>query len=71
MSFSPAMSPKAKQAIGKQIRDRHLNRRSATDLAGLARAVNARIRGWLNYCGAFCRSESYSIAARIDEHIVR
>ena len=71
VSFSPAMSPKAKQAIGKQIRDRHLNRRSATDLAGLARAVNARIRGWLNYCGAFCRSESYSIAARIDEHIVR
>ena len=35
VSFSPAMSPKAKKAIG-QIRDWHLNRRSATDLAGLA-----------------------------------
>ena len=31
VSFSPAMSPKAKKAIGKQIRDWHLNRRSATD----------------------------------------
>ena len=41
VSFSPAMSPKAKKAIGKQIRDWHLNRRSATDLAGLARAINA------------------------------
>ena len=30
VSFSPAMSPKAKKAIGKQIRDWHLNRRSAT-----------------------------------------
>ena len=71
MSFSPAMSPKAKQAIGKQIRDWHLNRRSATDLAGLAGVINARIRGWFNYYGAFYRSELYAIAARIDEHLVR
>ena len=71
VSFSPAMSPKAKKAIGEQIRDWHLNRRSATDLAGLARAINARIRGWFNYYGAFYRSELYAIAARIDEHLVR
>ena len=42
VSFSPAMSPKAKKAIGEQIRDWHLNRRSATDLAGLAGAINAQ-----------------------------
>ena len=71
VSFSPAMSPKATKAIGKQIRDWHLNRRSATDLAGLAGAINARIRGWFNYYGAFYRSELYAIAARIDEHLVR
>ena len=71
VSFSPAMSPKAKKAIGKQIRHWHLNRRSATDLAGLAGAINARIRGWFNYYGAFYRSELYAIAARIDEHLVR
>ena len=45
VSFSPAMSPNAKQAIGKQIRDWHLNRRSATDLAGLALWVPI-IRSW-------------------------
>ena len=55
VSFSPAMSPNAKQAIGKQISHWHLNRRSATDLAGLAGAINARIRGWFNYYGAFYR----------------
>ena len=56
VSFSPAMSPNAKKAIGEQIRDWHLNRRSATDLADrLARAINARIRGWFNYYGAFYR----------------
>ncbi len=71
VSFSPAISAKAKKAIGKQIRDWHLNRRSGTDLAGLAGAINARVRGWFNYYGAFYRSELSSIAVRINEHIVR
>ena len=55
VSFSPAVSPNATKAIGKQISHWHLNRRSATDLAGLARAINAQIRGWFNYYGAFYR----------------
>ena len=72
VSFSPAMSPKAKQGDRQTDQpDWHLNRRSATDLAGLAGAINARIRGWFNYYGAFYRSELYAIAARIDEHLVR
>ena len=71
VSFSPAVSPNAKKAIGKQISHWHLNRRSATDLASLAGAINARIRGWFNYYGAFYRSELYAIAARIDEHLLR
>ena len=71
MNFSPAMSAKAKKAKGKQIRDWHLNRRSGTDLSGLARAINAQVRGWINYYGAFYRSELYSLARRIDEHLVR
>ena len=71
MSFSPAMSAKAKKAKGKQIRDWHLNRRSGTDLSGLAGDINPQVRGWINYYGAFYRSELYSIARRIDEHLVR
>ena len=65
------MSAKAKKAKGKQIRDWHLNRRIGTDLSGLARAINAQVRGWINYYGAFYRSELYSVAVRIDEHLVR
>ncbi len=71
MSFSPAMSNKAKKAIGMKIRDWHLNRRSGTDLSGLAWEVNAQVRGWINYYGAFYRSELSFLAKRIDEHIVR
>ena len=71
MNFSPAMSAQAKKAKGKQIRDWHLNRRSSSDLSGLAWAINAQVRGWINYYGAFYRSELYFIARRIDEHLVR
>ncbi len=71
MNFLPAMSASAKKAKGKQIRDWHLVRRSGTDLSGLAREINPQVRGWINYYGAFYRSELYSIAKRIDEHLVR
>ena len=71
MNFSPAMSAKAKKAKGKQIRDWHLNRRSGSDLADLARAINPQVRGWINYYGAFYRSKLQFIARRIDEHLVR
>ena len=55
--FSPAISAKAKKAKGKQIRDWHLNRRSSADLSGLAREINPQVQGWINYYGAFYRSE--------------
>ncbi len=71
VSFSPAISVKAKKAKGQQIRAWHLNRRSGTDLSGLARDINPQVRGWINYYGAFYRSELYSLARRIDQHLVR
>jgi len=71
VGFNPAMSAKAKKAKGKQIRDWHLNRRSDTDLSRLAEDINPQVRGWINYYGAFYRSELYLIAWRIDQHLVR
>ena len=71
VSFNPAMSTKARKAKGKQIRAWHLNRRSGTDLSGLAEAINPQVRGWINYYGRFYRSELYFLAWRIDEHLVR
>jgi RNA-directed DNA polymerase len=71
VGFNPAMSDKAMKAKSKQIRDWHLNRRSSTDLSDLAEAINPQVRGWINYYGAFYRSELYSIAKRIDQHLVR
>jgi RNA-directed DNA polymerase len=71
VSFSPAISAKARKAVGQQIRAWHLRRRSGSDLAGLAEAMNPQVRGWLSYYGAFYRSELNTFADRIDEHLVR
>ena len=35
------------------------------------RSINPQVRGWINYYGAFYRSELYFLARRIDEHLVR
>lgn len=71
VSFAPAMSVKASKAKGKQIRNWHLNRRSGTDLTGIAKTINPQVRGWLNYYGCFYRSTLSSLGRRIDEHLVR
>ena len=71
VSFSPAISNKAKKAIGKKLRNLHLNRRSGTSLSGIAKEINPLTRGWISYYGAFYRSELYSLAVRIDEYLVR
>jgi hypothetical protein len=69
--FSPAISGTAKKAKGQQIRDWHLNRRSSEDLFSLAREINPQVQGWINYYGAFYRSELCFLAWRINEHLAR
>jgi RNA-directed DNA polymerase len=71
VSFAPAISVKARKAVGQKVRAWHLNRRSGTDLSGLAEEIDPQVRGWIDYYGAFYRSELYSLARRIDEHLVR
>ena len=70
-SFSPAISGTARKAIGQKIRAWHLNRRSGSDLTSLAEDINPSVRGWFGYYGAFYRSELGSLAARIDEYLIR
>lgn len=71
VSFSPAMSAKARKAVGQKVRAWHLRRRSGSDLTDLAEEINPQVRGWFGYYGAFYRSELSFLAKRIDEHLVR
>lgn len=71
VGFLPAMSNRAKKAKGHQVRAWHLNRRSGADLSDLAEEINPRVRGWINYYGAFYRSELGFLVWRIDQHLIR
>jgi hypothetical protein len=57
------MSTRAKKAVGQKVRAWHLHRRTGTDLSGLAEDINPHVRGWINYYGAFYRSELHSLAS--------
>ena len=65
------MSNGARKVVGQKIRAWHLNRRSDMDLSDLAEAINPQVRGWVNYYGAFYRSELRFLAWRINEHLAR
>jgi hypothetical protein len=71
VGFTPAISTKARKAVGQKIKAWHLNRRIGSDLSSLAAAINPQVRGWINYYGRFYRSELRFLAWRINEHIVR
>ena len=71
VSFSPAISLNARKAVGQKVRNWYLNRRSGTDLSGLAQQINPVVRGWIGYYGAFYRSELYALARHIDQHLLR
>ncbi len=70
MSFPPAISVKATKAVGQKVRAWHLNRRSGTDLSGIAEEIDPQVRGWINgivklfiLCGG-CQGWSVASAAR-------
>jgi group II intron reverse transcriptase/maturase len=69
INFSPAMSNKAGKAIRKEIRSWNLSCRSDKTLEDLARMFNAIIRGWLNYYGAYYKSQMYPTLRQIDRKL--
>jgi RNA-directed DNA polymerase len=70
-SFLPAVSRDAVVAMGRQVRGWRLHLRVGADLADLARWMNPIVRGWMQYYGAFNRSELYPLLRRINTYLVR
>jgi group II intron reverse transcriptase/maturase len=69
--FNPAVSKDALKKMGAEVRSWRLHRRTRTSMTDLARRINPIARGWMNYYGAFCRSELYSLLARINAYLMR
>jgi RNA-directed DNA polymerase len=71
VSFLPAASADALKAVRLTIRRWRLHQWGATELKGLAEAVNPVVRGWVNYYGRFYRSALYPTLRHINDYLVR
>ncbi|MDP4013452.1 MAG: group II intron reverse transcriptase/maturase [Candidatus Nanopelagicales bacterium] len=71
VGFLPAISDKARKAVGKTIRNWRLQRWDGSKLAAIAAYINPVVRGWVNYYGAFYRSKLAFLSWRINQNLIR
>ena len=71
LSFNPAVSAKSAKAIREEIRRWHIGRHSDRELVDIARMVNARVRGWVQYFGKFFRSALHRTIEQIEFDLVQ
>lgn len=69
--FNPAISKDALNRCTSEVRSWRLHRGTHRSEADLARWINPIVRGWMNYYGAFYRSELYPLLARINTYLMR
>ena len=71
ISFLPAISEKAKNAIREKVRSWKLQLKPGMDLQGIANSVNSQIQGWLNHYTYFYKSEIYGVMRYINSCLVK
>jgi RNA-directed DNA polymerase len=57
--------------IGREVRSWHLHRRTDLPFRELARRVNPKVAGWINYYGRFRPWELIPFVMRINAYLVR
>ncbi len=70
-NFLPAISKDALKKISRQVRSWRVHLRTGLTFGQLAREINPVARGWMNYYGAFYRTELHGLLRRINAYLVR
>lgn len=70
-NFLPAISKEALKKISREVRSWRLHLRIGLTFAELARRINPIVRGWMQYYGAFYRSELLPPLRRISAYLMR
>jgi RNA-directed DNA polymerase len=70
-SFQPAISTDALKKISRDVRRWRLHRWIGLSLTDVAKRINPIVRGWMQYYGAFYRSELYPLLQRINSYLMR
>ena len=71
LSFDPAISHDALNKISREVRSWHLHIRTDLTFNELARRVNPKVAGWINYYGRFRPWELIPFLMRINAYLVR
>jgi RNA-directed DNA polymerase len=71
LAFDPAISNDALNKISWEVRSWHLHLRSDLTFNELARRVNPKVAGWINYYGRFRPWELIPFLMRINAYLVR
>jgi RNA-directed DNA polymerase len=71
VGFTPSVSPRSAVSIRQKVRKWKLYRLTNRTLFDLARFVNPVIQGWINYFGAFQRSELKRILRYINLQLIK
>jgi len=69
--FLPAVSKDALKRMSGQVRDWALHRRTGATTRQLADLINPRVRGWMQYYGAFYPTALRPFLRRINAYLVR
>ena len=71
VGFTPAISRKSIKSISYKIRQWKLTSKTPLSIQDLAKMINPAVRGWINYYGAYCRSELGKILQQIEFSIAK
>ena len=71
VNFSPAIALKSKKAIFSETRQWCLQKRSDLSVKEIANKLNPVVRGWIEYYGAFFKSELLFLVHHLDKLIYR
>ncbi|MFF3277482.1 group II intron reverse transcriptase/maturase [Streptomyces chrestomyceticus] len=70
-NFLPAISKDALKKISSEVRSWRLHMRMHLTFFELARRINPIVRGWMQYYGAFYRTELHRLLKRINAYLMR
>jgi RNA-directed DNA polymerase len=71
LGFNPAVSKVAIKGMYQKIRDWQLQRQTSRTLNGIARSINPKVSGWLNYYGKYCKSALAPILNHLNWKLVK
>ena len=69
LSFLPAVSKSAQNAMRAKIRRYHLNRRTDVSMKEIAKKFNPILRGWIGYYGRYYHTALWKVLRYFDERL--